>query len=285
MQASSWLKLSILAAIATILLKMVAWWLTDSVGYLSDALESFVNLAGATFAFAMVSLARMPADSDHPFGHGKAEYMSAGFEGILIFAAALGIIFAAVERWLNPVGLSHLGSGMAFSLVSTGINFIVAQLLLKASREHRSLALEADARHLMTDVWTSFGVIAGVGLATYFEYFWLDPLVAIGVALNILREGWGLIREAFDGLMDRALPADDQALLSELLAQFNDRCQMTHLRTRVSGPQRFATVNVLLPGETSVAKAHDLADEIEALVDEKLGIVLTTHIEPISRID
>src|SRR5574338_400022 len=188
-----YIKLSIVAAIATIALKMGAWWVTGSVGLLSDALESFVNLAGACFALWMIALSRMPADEGHPYGHGKAEYFSAGFEGMLIFGAALAIIAAAVDV------------GLAFSAFSTLINFLVARVLFRAAKEHHSVALDGDARHLMTDVWTSVGVIAAVAMVAATGWLWLDPVIAMAVGANIMREGGHLVHGATQGLMDRAL--------------------------------------------------------------------------------
>jgi cation diffusion facilitator family transporter len=281
MKAASYLKISIAAAVATILLKMAAWWLTGSVGYLSDGLESFVNLAGATFALYMVTLAAMPPDANHPFGHGKAEYFSAGFEGVLIFAAAVAIIVTSVERLLVPVPLGNFGLGTTLSVLSTLINFFVARLLMKASRQLHSLALEADARHLMTDVWTTVGVIGGVGLAMLTEAWWLDPVVAIAVALNILREGGGLVRRAVDGLMDKSLPQAEQETLLVILKRYEaDGCEFGTLLTRSAGAQRFAHIDVHVSGTMSVRDAHDLVDRIEHTVLNETGIVLTTHIEP-----
>ncbi len=281
MKAASYLKISIAAAVATILLKMAAWWLTGSVGYLSDGLESFVNLAGATFALYMVTLAAMPPDANHPFGHGKAEYFSAGFEGVLIFAAAVAIIVTSVERLLVPVPLGNFGLGTTLSVLSTLINFFVARLLMKASRQLHSLALEADARHLMTDVWTTVGVIGGVGLAMLTEAWWLDPVVAIAVALNILREGGGLVRRAVDGLMDKSLPQAEQETLLVILKRYEaDGCEFGTLLTRSAGAQRFAHADVRVSGAMSVRDAHDLVDRIEHTVLNETGIVLTTHIEP-----
>lgn len=281
MKAASYLKISIAAAVATILLKMAAWWLTGSVGYLSDGLESFVNLAGATFALYMVTLAAMPPDANHPFGHGKAEYFSAGFEGVLIFAAAVAILVTSVERLLVPVPLGNFGLGTTLSVLSTLINFFVARLLMKASRQLHSLALEADARHLMTDVWTTVGVIGGVGLAMLTEAWWLDPVVAIAVALNILREGGGLVRRAVDGLMDKSLPQVEQETLLVILKRYEaDGCEFGTLLTRSAGAQRFAHIDVRVSGTMSVRDAHDLVDRIEHTVLNETGIVLTTHIEP-----
>ena len=187
------LRVSIVVAVLTIALKTLAWWITDSVGLLSDAMESLVNLASAVFALVMVTIARRPADADHPYGHHKAEYFSAGFEGLLIIVAALGIVWAAVQRLFHPQPLDQLGWGLALSVLSSAINGGLAWAMLQSGRKHRSMALEGDARHLITDVWTSAGVVVGIGLVALSGWQWLDPAVAIGVALNILREGASLM--------------------------------------------------------------------------------------------
>jgi len=273
--------LSIGAALATIALKAVAWWLTGSVGFLSDALESLVNLAGASFALLMVSLAHTPPDAEHPFGHGKAEYFSAAFEGMLIFVAALAILVAAGERLLHPQALQSLGWGSALSVFASLINLAVARVLFRVGRAHRSIALEGDARHLMTDVWTTAGVIAGVGLAWVSGLYWIDPVVAIAVAFNILREGFKLMRQSADGLMDRALDDDDLQRIEAVFESFRPRgCRFDNLRTRAAGAMRFAHVDMRVPGSWSVKQAHDLADEVEGAV-LGAGITLDTHVEPI----
>ena len=275
------LSLSIGAALATIGLKSAAWWITGSVGFLSDALESLVNIAGASFALLMVSLARMPPDAEHPFGHGKAEYFSAAFEGMLIFVAALAILAASAERLMNPQPLGALGWGTTLSVLASLINLAVARVLFQVGRAHRSVAIEADARHLMADVWTTAGVVVGVGLAWFSEMHWLDPIVAIGVALNILREGWQLMRRSVDGLMDRALDDDEIARIEAVLASFRPRgCHFDNLRTRAAGAMRFALVDMRVPGHWSVKQAHDLADEVENAM-QRAGVLLDTHVEPI----
>ena len=196
---------SVCVAIATILLKGAAWWWTGSVGLLSDALESFVNLAGASFALWMIIVTRAPADRRHPFGHGKAEYFSSGFEGILILGASVGIIWAGAERLIQPKDIESPGWGLAWSAVATAVNLVVARVLGRAGERFNSIALKADSRHLMTDVWTSVGVIAGVGLVALTGWLILDPLIAIAVGVNITREAVRLVRESVDGLMDRSL--------------------------------------------------------------------------------
>jgi len=276
------LLLSVAAALLTMGLKAGAWWLTDSVAFLSDALESLVNLAGATFALAMVSYAHLPADAGHPYGHGKAEYFSAALEGALIFVAALTILAAAGRRLLHPQPLGTLGLGMALSIVASLVNFAVARVLLEVGRAHRSVALIADARHLTTDVWTTAGVIVGVGLASLSGQYWLDPVAAGFVAVNILREGWQLIRRSVDGLMDHALDDEEIARVEAVFQEFAGRgARFDMLRTRRAGRMRFAHVVLRLPGDWSVTRAHDLADAVEEAVAERAGVTLSTHVEPL----
>lgn len=276
------LLLSLAAALTTIAMKAGAWWLTGSVGYLSDALESLVNLAGAGFALVMVSYAREPADSNHPYGHGKAEYFSAAFEGGLIFLASVAILYAAFDRLVHPQPLGALGIGTALSVAASLINFLVARVLFQVAQAHRSLALEADARHLMTDVWTTAGVVTGVALAGVTGWHWLDPLIAAAVALNILREGWLLMNRSVYGLMDGAQSDEDIAEIEAVLnAYIAEGCRYTNLTTRVAGAQRFAAVDIQVPGDWSVTRAHALADAIERTVDERTGTRMKTHVEPL----
>lgn len=277
------LLLSLAAALTTIVMKTGAWWLTGSVGYLSDALESVVNLAGAGFALWMVSYARQPADDEHQYGHGKAEYFSAAFEGGLIFIAALIILLTAGERLLNPQPVGALGLGTLLSVGASLINFFVARVLLEVGRAHRSLALEADARHLMADVWTTAGVVCGVGLAFATGWSWLDPLVAGAVALNILREGWELMRRSVDGLMDRALSDAEVAAIERTLNEASPPgCFHGKLTTRAAGAVHFAHVELCVPGDWTVADAHDVAHTLERAVEERTGVRLAVHLEPIS---
>ena len=278
-QRALWL--SVAAALLTMGLKTGAWLVTGSVGFLSDALETLVNLAGAVFALLMVSYARQPADREHPYGHGKAEYFSVAFEGVLIFAAALAIIAAAVERLISPQPLDTLGLGTVLALLASLVNLLVARLLFRAGRRHRSVALETDARHLMSDVWMTAGVIIGVCLAGLSGWQWLDPLVAIGVALNILREGWALMRRSVDGMMDRALEPKEVMALEQVLAGFAlEGCIFANFRTRQAGALRFAHVDIQVPGGWSVRQAHDLADAVEHAFRDQ-GVTLSTHIEPL----
>jgi cation diffusion facilitator family transporter len=275
--------LSIAAAVGTILLKGTAWWLTGSVGLLSDALESFVNLAGAMMALAMLTVAEQPADEEHAYGHGKAEYFSSGFEGLLILLAAIAIGTSAVERLLHGRPLSGVGAGLAVSAAASLLNLLVARILLAAGREHRSLTLEADARHLMTDVYTSAGVIAGVGVAALTGRTWLDPVIALLVAANIVWTGWKLIHRSTSGLMDGALPPEDHARLLDILARYRAEGVDHHaLRTRESGARRFVELHLLVPGDWSVRRGHDLAERVESDIRGALpGTTVITHVEPL----
>ncbi|WP_019561096.1 cation diffusion facilitator family transporter [Caldimonas manganoxidans] len=282
MKVAHYLRASIAAAVATIVLKTAAWWLTGSVGLLSDAMESFVNLAAAVFALAMVTIAHAPADEDHPFGHGKAEYFSSGFEGLLILGAALAIIWAAVQRLLLPEPLDRLGLGVALSMVSSAINGGVAWMLLRAAREHDSIALEADGRHLMTDVWTSIGVAAGVLLVSLTGWWWLDPLLAIAVALNITREAWGLLRRSIDGLMDRALSEAEQAAIRRVLAEHvREGIRFDHLRTRRAARDKFCQFHMHVPGRWSLWLAASRRAAVERALSQAVpGLKVTIELLP-----
>jgi cation diffusion facilitator family transporter len=274
--------ISIGAAIATILLKGIAWWLTGSVGLLSDAIESFVNLAGAIMALWMLSLAEQPADEDHPHGHSKAEYFSSAFEGFLIVLAAVSIAYTAIDRLFSPQPLEAVGFGLLVSVAASVINFVVARLLLKVGREHQSITLEADAHHLMTDVWTSVGVILGVGLVVLSGWNWLDPTIALLVAANIVWTGWQLMRRSASGLMDVALPPADLAKVENVLRDYGKHRISYHaLRTRQAGRRSFISLHVLVPGKWSVQDAHDWVEKIEHDIRNVLpGSHITAHIEP-----
>lgn len=283
MQVATYLKLSVATAVATIALKTGAWWLTDSVSLLSDALESLVNLAGALFALAMVTVAAQPPDAEHPFGHHKAEYFSSGFEGVLIIAAALGIVAAAVERWLHPRPLEALGTGLLLSVASSVLNGLLAWGMLRAAHEHRSIALEGDARHLFTDVWTSAGVVGGLLAVMATGWNWLDPLCAMAVALNIVREGASLVRRSADGLMDHALePEHLQAIEQVLTRQARSQpARFDHLATRRAGARRFADLHMHLPAEWSLQRAAALRNEVEhALMQAVPGLRATIQLLP-----
>ena len=275
--------LSILTAVATILLKAVAWQLTDSVGLLSDALESVVNLAGAMMALAMISLAALPPDEDHAYGHGKAEYFSAGFEGLLILVAAMAIGATAIMRLFDPRPLEQVGIGLAVSLAASLLNLVTALILRAAGRRYRSLTLEADAHHLLTDVWTSVGVVAGLLAVSLTGWLWLDPVIALLVAGNILRIAWKLLYSSAQGLMDRALPDADTLLLQGVFDQYRAQGIEFHaLRTRESGARRFIDVHVLVPGHWSVQHAHELVEKIEADIRQALPqSTILTHLEPL----
>lgn len=275
--------LSIAAAISTILLKGTAWWLTGSVGLLSDAIESFVNLAGALMALAMLTVAAMPADGQHAYGHSKAEYFSSAFEGFLILLAAFSIGYTAVERLLSPQPLEAIGIGLAVSAVASIINLLTARTLMTVGRKHNSITLEADAHHLMTDVWTSVGVIAGVGLVWVTGWLWLDPVIAILVALNIVWTGWQLMQRSANGLMDVSVPDEKLAQIEALLAEYRAHGLDFHaLRTRQSGSRTFVTVHVLVPGDWTVKQGHDWAERIELDIGNLLfHSHVTTHLEPL----
>ena len=275
--------LSILTAVATILLKAVAWQLTDSVGLLSDALESVVNLAGAMMALAMISLAALPPDEDHAYGHGKAEYFSAGFEGLLILVAAMAIGATAIMRLFDPRPLEQVGIGLAVSLAASLLNLVTALILRAAGRRYRSLTLEADAHHLLTDVWTSVGVIVGLAAVSLTGWLWLDPVIALLVAGNILHIAWKLLYSSAQGLMDRALPDADTLLLQAVFDQYRAQGIEFHaLRTRESGARRFIDVHVLVPGHWSVQHAHEVVEKIEADIRQALPqSTILTHLEPL----
>jgi cation diffusion facilitator family transporter len=274
--------LSIAAAVATISLKALAWWITGSVGLLSDAAESVVNLVAAVIALVALTVAARPPDADHQYGHGKAEYFSAAVEGLLIFAAAAVIIVAAVGRLLDPQPLEELGLGLFISLIATAINGAVGVLLIRVGRAHRSATLVADGKHLMTDVWTSAGVLIGVLLVGVTGWLPLDPLVAIAVALNILVTGTRLVSSSVSALLDGALSPQDQAVVVGILDKYrSDDVDFHGLQTRESGRSRFVSVHVLVPGAWTVQQAHDVVEVVEADVRAALeGVTITTHVEP-----
>jgi cation diffusion facilitator family transporter len=278
---------SVAVALVTIALKTGAWWLTDSVGLLSDAMESLVNLASAVFGLMMVTIALRPADDDHPYGHHKAEYFSSGFEGVLILVAALGIIWVAVHRLFDPQPLEQVGWGLALSVGSSALNGLLAWLMFRAARQHRSLALEADARHLVTDVWTSAGVVVGIVLVSVSGWLWLDAVVAIGVALNILKEGWSLVWRSSQGLMDEALEPEVQADVQRVLESFahqrgeTEIIRFDHLNTRKAGQRRFVDVHMHMPASWTLGRAAALRTSMEqALMSEVPGLRATIQLLP-----
>lgn len=275
--------LSIAAAVTTIALKAVAYLFTGSVGLLSDALESIVNLVAAVVALWALRVAAAPPDAEHPHGHDKAEFFSSGVEGALIFAAAAAIIGTAVPRLIAPRPLEDLGVGLAVSVVASIVNLVVSRILVRAGTRLQSIALEADGHHLMTDVVTSAGVIVGVGLVEVTGILLLDPLVAIGVALHILWIGFGLVRRSVHGLMDPSLPPAEQRAVEEVLDGFRaDGATWHGLRTRQAGARRFVAVHVLVPGAWPLHRAHDLAERIEERIREVLPETdVVIHLEPL----
>jgi cation diffusion facilitator family transporter len=276
------LRASIAVAVLTIALKSLAWWITASVGLLADAMESLVNLASAAFALLMVTIARRPADAEHPYGHHKAEYFSSGFEGLLIIVAALGIVWAAIQRLLSPQPLDQLGWGLALSVVSSVFNGALAWAMLQSARQHRSIALEGDARHLITDVWTSAGVVVGVGLVALSGWNWLDPAVAIGVALNILREGVSLMWRSSQGLMDEALEPEILADIERTLAAFkHPTIRFDHISSRRSGQRRFVDLHMHMPASWTLGRAAAVRGAVEqALMSAVPGLRATIQLLP-----
>jgi cation diffusion facilitator family transporter len=274
--------LSIAVAIATIGLKSTAYLITGSVGLLSDATESLVNLVAAIVALIALKVAARPADDNHHYGHGKAEYFSAGLEGLMIFVAAAVIMVTATERFLAPAPIESPGLGLAVSSLGSVLNGVTAVVLLRAGRAHRSVTLIADGKHLLTDVWTSIGVIAGVLLVALTGWQRLDPLVAAAVGVNILVTGFRLVAQSAVALLYVALsPEDDEQLQGALAGFRGDQVSVTDVRSRQSGQHRFVSLTLLVPGEWTVSRAHDLADEVEAAVARRLpGTTVHTHLEP-----
>lgn len=275
--------LSIAAAILTIALKAIAYLLTGSVGLLSDALESFVNLAGALIALAMLTIAARPADEEHLFGHSKAEYFSSGAEGMLILVAAASIGIAAIQRLITPRPLEQVGIGLGVSIVASFVNLGVALILRRAAKRYNSITLTASSQHLMTDVWTSAGVLVGVGAVTLSGWQRLDPIVALIVAANIVWSGFHIIRDSVRGLMDIALPVEDQILLLKVLDQhMQNGVQFHDLRTRQSGSKSFISMHILVPGKWTVQRGHQLLERIEADIRHALpSAEVFTHLESI----
>jgi cation diffusion facilitator family transporter len=275
--------LSICAAVVTISLKLAAYLITDSVGLLSDAAESVVNLVAAVVALIALTVAARPPDAEHQFGHTKAEYFSAVVEGVMIFVAAVYIVITAVQRFIHPVALENVGLGLGISVVASVINGGVALVLLRAGRRHRSLTLVADGKHLMTDVWTSAGVVVAVLLVALTGWLRLDPVIALLVGLNIVRTGWILISMSVGGLLDKACDEEVQARLDEVLESYaSDEVLFHAVRTREAGHRSFVTFHLLVPGSWSVRRGHDLAEEIEEALREAVEHVdVSIHIEPI----
>jgi len=276
------LKVSIAVAATTITLKTLAWYVTDSVGLLSDAMESFVNLASAVFALLMVTIAQRPADQEHPYGHNKAEYFSSGFEGILIVGVSIGIIWAAVSRLLHPQPVQELGWGLSLSVLSSVLNGLLAWVMLGVAKVHRSIAVEADARHLMTDVWTSAGVIAGLAGMALTGWLWLDALTAIGVALNILWEGAHLMWRSSQGLMDQAVEPEVRREIDKTLAGFDQpTIRFDHVITRRSGQRRFVDLHMHMPANWTLGQAAQIRGNVEqALMQAVPGLRATIQMLP-----
>ncbi len=282
MQVSAYLKLSIAVALATIALKTGAWWVSGSVSLLSDALESLVNLAGAIFALMMVTVAARPPDDGHPYGHHKAEYFSSGFEGVLIFVAALAIMWAAVDRLLHPQPLEDLGLGLLLSVLSTVLNGVLAWSMMRKARVVRSMALEGDARHLFTDVWTSVGVFVGLLGVKATGWWWLDPVVAIAVALNICREGGLLVWRSAGGLMDEALEPELRAEVDKVLAGFaHDTIRFDHVYSRRAGSRHYIDLHMHMPPSWSLGRAAAVRSSVEqALMAAVPGLRATIQLLP-----
>ena len=273
---------SVVVAVITITLKTLAWYITDSVGLLSDAMESLVNLASAIFALMMVTIAQRPADDEHPYGHHKAEYFSSGFEGILIIAAAMGIVWAAGHRLFDPQPIQAVGWGLALSVVSSALNGLLAWVMFRAAKVHRSIALDADARHLVTDVWTSVGVVLGIAAVAMSGWLWLDPVVAIGVALNILWEGGHLMWRSSQGLMDEAVEPDVLSEIQKTLADFDHHTiRFDHVTTRRSGQRRFVDMHMHMPASWSLGRAAAVRTSVEqALMSAVPGLRATIQLLP-----
>jgi cation diffusion facilitator family transporter len=275
--------LSVATSIVTIVLKFAAYYFTGSVGLLSDAVEAIVNIVAALVALGILSYSAAKPDAEHNFGHEKAQYFSSGIEGALIFVAAGAIVWAAIPRIIAPQPIEQLGIGIALSILAALANAGCAWVMLGAARAHRSITLEADAKHLLTDVWTTIGVLAGVLLVKATGWLWLDPVVAIGVAIQILWTGWSLIHRSFQGLMDRAIPDEDRAVVVEVLEALRHQGGDYHaLRTRMSGAKSFIDVHVLVPGTLSVQQGHDLVEKLENQIHTRLPHVeVLTHLEPL----
>jgi cation diffusion facilitator family transporter len=276
--------LSICAALLTIGLKAGAYFLTGSVGLLSDALESMVNLLAAIVALIVLTYAVRLPDEEHQYGHGKAEYFSSGFEGALILIAATGIIATSVHRLLNLQAIEQVGIGVVISVGASLINLFVAQILLRAARQHNSITLEADSRHLMTDVWTSAGVVIGVAAVALTDWKWLDPVIALLVGANIVWSGFSLVRRSISGLLDPALPNEERIKVTTILDEFQQEAglQWHALRTRSAGSRRFVSFHLLVPDTWTVRQGHDLAEQIEQRIRDALSTTTVfTHVEPL----
>jgi cation diffusion facilitator family transporter len=275
--------LAIGAAILTIGIKFIAYLVTGSVGLLSDALEGFVNLIAAIVVLVTLKIVEQPPDISHPYGHDKAEYFSSGIEGTLIVVASLTILITSVQRLLNPQPLEQIGLGLVLALIASGINFFVGQLLIRTGKKHDSITLEADGKHLMSDVWTSVGVVIGIAIAGFTGLEWLDPIVAMLVGLKIGWEGILIFRRSSQGLMDTAIMPQEREVVEAILAQYCVGGTEWHaLRTRQSGARRFISFHILVPGDWTIQQGHDLAEQIEADIRNQIKhCTVFTHVEPI----
>jgi len=276
------LLLSVAAAVITMAMKFTAFWITNSVGLLSDAAESIINLVAAVIAFAALLIAARPADETHPYGHEKIEYFSSGVEGTLILFAAVGIMYSGIHRLLHPQTLNDLDLGLAIGLGASAINFIVARILLASAKRHDSITLEADARHLLTDVWTSVGVVAGLLIVRLTGEAHIDPILALLIGANIIFSGVNLLKRSFHGLMDYRLPAAEMTILEGILQKhIGPHSAFHNLRTRKAGSQRFIEFHLLVPGDMLVKTAHDLSEQIETDIRRQLAnTTVTVHVEP-----
>lgn len=278
-------KYSIAASLATLVLKVSAWLLTGSVGLMSDAAEGLVNLTAGILALTALTVAMRPADDDHSYGHGKAEYFSSGAEGVLIIFAAIGIAWTALDRFLHPFPLDNLGWGVLIALVASGINFVTAASMLRAAKRFDSITLEADARHLLTDVWTSAGLVVGLSVLVFAPPSWqvLDPIIAVLMALNIIKTGMELLHRSASGLMDLALPEEEiNTIISAIREHGGERAEFHGLRTRKAGSRRFVDFHLLLPGSLTVQASHDITEAIETAIHEIIPkIQITIHVEPL----
>lgn len=275
--------LSIAAAIATIGLKSGAYFLTGSVGLLSDAAESIVNLVAAIVALVALRVAAQPFDEHHHFGHSKAEYFAAAVEGVMIFVAAVFIIWTSIQRLITPAPLENVGIGLAISVLASAVNGVVAMVLIRAGRRYQSITLEADGKHLLTDVWTSAGVVVGVLLVALTGWLPLDPIVALLVGANIIWTGWHLISDSMEGLMDHALTGEEHDQLLAVLDEFDSEVVKFHtIQTRVAGHRQFMSMHVLVPGAWTIQQGHDLVERVEArLLTVFEHAEVLTHLEPI----
>ena len=275
--------LSIAAALTTIAMKSAAYLLTGSVSLLSDAVESVVNLLGALMALGMLTIAARPADNAHTYGHSKAEYFASLVEGILILGAAAAISYTAINRFIHPLPLEKMGFGLMVSTGASVVNFVVARILMKAGKKYNSITLEADSQHLMTDVWTSVGVIGGLVIVSLTNWLLLDPFMALVVAVNIVWTGINLVRRSVDGLMDVALPETEQKIIEAVMAKYRAKNVGFHaLRTRQAASRRFLSVHVLVPGDWTVHDAHHIAEDFEGDIRAGIGdAVISTHLEPV----